>query len=348
MATTASSADAAAKPSSAQSFGVQATYPFLRTPRRMRWIRWAVLWLLFAVVTGVLCYVMAHYYKQGLKRQHQKTSVFGDGTADFLVVFQPLKFDVTSSTLTALYTVTNQSASADPLGRISKTTVFQTGGTTASKTFTTGQQLAPFQVAYPIAADTSIYPFDGYSINITLFATYSGTGDLASIDLLAYLDEPLQSFRFEDVQYYNFTDADGNALNVVGFNFAFYRAFLTMALTIFSWVLMHMWTLMIVFLAVQCVFRDRTAHPFMVWAAASIFSMSTIRGIQPSAPVVGTYYDMGTYVWAVVISCAAAFVLFVVSFHKHKPTPEKDKLLAKMEKEVKLQKILREEKALNA
>ncbi|KAJ1548658.1 hypothetical protein HK405_001046 [Cladochytrium tenue] len=333
---------------SSKPYGVQVSYPFVRTPKRARWLRWSLWWLLFAAITGAVCYVMAHYYKKGLKTQHNKTSMLGDGTADFLIVFQPLKFDVTSSTLTVLFTVTDQGADADPLGRIRNTTSFQVGGTTAAKTYTTGQQMIPFQVVYPIAADTSIYPFDAYNINVTLFATYTATSADASLDILAYLDEPLQSFRYEDIQYYTFVDANGNALNVVGFNFAFYRAFLTMALTLFSWILMHMWTLMIVFLAAQCIFRDRNAHPFMLWAATSIFSMATIRGIQPSAPVVGTYFDMGTYIWSVIISCVAAFVLFVVSFQRHKPTSEKDKLLAKKEKELKFQKLLLEEAALAA
>ncbi|KAJ1568029.1 hypothetical protein HK405_003853 [Cladochytrium tenue] len=326
----------------AELFGVKTAYPYLQTPRRLRWVRWALWWLVFLVVTVVACWLLARYYSRALDKQQNKSKGVGDGTGDFTVEFVPLKFDVSSSTLTVLFTPEDATTEADVLGRARNTTTFYVGGSPASKTFATGAVLTPFTVVYAVPADTSVYPFDAYALNFTIFALYAN-GDQATLDLDVNLETALPSFQYEDAVPYSLPD-----FNVLGFSFAFRRSGLTIALTVFTWVLMHLWTVMVVFLAAQCIFRERPAYPFMVWAAASIFSMSTIRGIQPSAPVVGTYYDMGTYVWAVVISCVAAFALFVVSFHKHKPESEKDKLLKKKEKEFKFRKFIREETALTA
>ncbi|KAJ1564442.1 hypothetical protein HK405_014866 [Cladochytrium tenue] len=291
---------------------------------------------------------MARFYAAALARG-QKSSYGGSTDPDIVIAFQPMKFDVTASTLTVLYTILQAKTDlVDAYGRIANATTFQVGGTTATKTFSAGQQVVPFQATYPIAADTSIYPFDSYGLNVTVFVTDVASGSLRPVVVYVYLDQPMQSFDYLDVPYYSYTDATDNILNVVGFDFSFRRSTLAIVLTLFSWLLMHMWALMIVFLAAQCIFRDRSAHPFMVWAAASIFSMATIRGIQPSAPTVGTYYDMGTYVWSVVVSCAAAFALFVASFRRHKPESEKDKLLKKKEKDFKLNKFLKDEAAAEA
>ncbi|KAJ1550571.1 hypothetical protein HK405_000286, partial [Cladochytrium tenue] len=276
---------------------------------------------------------------QARARQAQKSAVLGDGTGDFLVQFQPTKFDSTAGTLTVTYSVIDVANAADPKGRIGNATTFSTGGATPAKTFAAGSVLGPFQATYTLTADPSTYPFDQYAVDVVLFAVRGGTGDPATLDVVFNLDTALASFQYEDVVFQQLSEASSSA-GAIAFTFAFRRSTVTIALTVFTWILMHLWTVMVVFLAGQCIFRERPAYPFMVWAAASIFTMGTIRGIQPSAPVVGTYYDMGTYVWAVVMSCAAAFALFVVSFRKHKPASEKEKMLEKKGKEAKIRKII--------
>ncbi|KAJ1559327.1 hypothetical protein HK405_011058, partial [Cladochytrium tenue] len=51
-------------PAAAGGFGVKHAYPYIKTPRRLRWVRWAVWWAIFVVVTVVACWLLARYYSQ--------------------------------------------------------------------------------------------------------------------------------------------------------------------------------------------------------------------------------------------------------------------------------------------
>ncbi|KAI9362119.1 hypothetical protein DFJ73DRAFT_891868 [Zopfochytrium polystomum] len=321
-------------------FGFSLSYPFFLTPKPYRFIRWSILWALFIGITLTATLLMAHQYVSTIARSNRSSILESNQQPTYQLIFQPLKFDQSAGALHVLYTLT-LTEQVDIVLRATNDTTIETGS--ASKTFKAGDQLVPFQVVYSIVTDTSNYPFDVYSTNITVMVTNTKTKDLASFNLLFFMDQPLQSFDYDDLIYFPFEDDKGKPLDVVKFQLTFRRSKLTKVIVLFTWLLMHMWTVMIVFLAAQCFFRDRPAHPFMVWAAASIFSMSTIRSIQPSAPIIGTKYDMGTYVWSVTVSCIAAFGLFVASFRKYKPESEKDKLLKKKEKEWKLRKFAREE-----
>ncbi|KAI8845435.1 hypothetical protein BC829DRAFT_280181 [Chytridium lagenaria] len=137
--------------------------------------------------------------------------------------------------------------------------------------------------------------------------------------------------------------ADENAFPGATFRLKFQRSPLTKFIVIFSWLLMHLWTFMIIFMTLQVVFRDRDPMQFMFWTAASIFSMGTIRGLQPAAPAIGTVGDVVTYIWGIVISSIMAFVLFCVAFRKHKPKSAWDKEFNKKDKASKWRAVLKDE-----
>ncbi|KAJ3330318.1 hypothetical protein HDU76_005958, partial [Blyttiomyces sp. JEL0837] len=283
-----------------------------------------------------------HFYKASIANQTSKSNVnsgsVGDAENFFGVVYKPIAYNPGTSELTVLYQVVGVGSYEDALGRATVPLTVETGA--SSTTFAKGQQITPINVKYPVQVDTSVYPFEDYSLDVTLILStvVNGTKTTLPIALFFYLDQPLQSFTYDNIDVAVIPNSFA-----LQFNFTFRRSQITKIIVGFTWVLLHMWAIMLVFLTAQCLFRDRDPNGFMVWAATSIFSMATIRGIQPNAPTVGTVYDISTYIWAVSISCLAGFVMFGLSFIRYKPKSQKDKDLEKKDKESQWRKIEKEE-----
>ncbi|KAI8845437.1 hypothetical protein BC829DRAFT_280188 [Chytridium lagenaria] len=183
-------------------------------------------------------------------------------------------------------------------------------------------------------------PFETYTATLYFFPVFVGNASageqpgivLQQADLIL---NNLPSFAW-DKPSVNTTE------DYAQFQISFRRTPIVKVVVIFTWAVMHLWVVIVIFLTGQVIFRDREPQPIMTWVAASIFSMGAIRAAQPIAPAVGTVADMVTYIWAILVIALSSFICFVFNFRRYKPKP-KDKELEKREKKMKWRKYLKEE-----
>ncbi|KAJ3107075.1 hypothetical protein HDU96_008034, partial [Phlyctochytrium bullatum] len=350
----------------------------LRTSKKARYFRWAIFFSLAGILAiAVLLPIGIFTDRKAAKTIENEGEGFATpallaagcdprnpvntcvGIADRMVYVNifPIKYDPTKG-LTVLFDVGAQmNRSSVLLNKEVKIEVDTKTQTIPANTYGS----ITFTATYDVRTDSTTFPFDEMSTAFSVFA-YTMERDASNKTVPVLLDLyvrsansfPIPSFAMRPIEFLPLDDGvSGISLNGSTFpgarvTVAFRRSNLTRFITMLSWILMHLWTIMGISLTAQAVFRGRDAMSLMVWVAATIFSMKTIRDLQPAAPPIGTIGDMCTYIYCTLVIAVMAFILFCVAFREHKPKSPWDKAYAKMEKASKWRAVLKDEAALES
>ncbi|KAJ3107074.1 hypothetical protein HDU96_008033 [Phlyctochytrium bullatum] len=336
------------------------SYPYLVTPKKYRYIRWAAVISIISVFTVVVLSVLAWAQIKFKQRVNNRASGYyidpplaGCWDADsnllpganatvcsqsVIVEISPLKWDASSSILSVQYKMALGSFFLDTLGRYSQNDSFILDTLVTSKAVKKGERPVAFTVDIPIVVDVSNYPVEVYETGLFSLPLWTNTKNPTNLPTavpqLAFIElRSMPTFEF---------DAPVLDAPQHGFKIKFRRSPVIKAIVLLTFFLMHMWVVIAAMLTGQVIFRERDAQPIMNWVASAVFSMGTIRAAQPLAPPIGTTADLVTYVYAILAISFSAFVAFVVNFRSHKPKT-KDKDLEKREKKIKWRKFLKEE-----
>ncbi|KAJ1568031.1 hypothetical protein HK405_003855 [Cladochytrium tenue] len=344
--------------------GFSLHYPYIVLPKPRRWIRWIVWVAIFLGITLLGSIGLTKLVENSALRKQQKgsslyispglTSLVDANCGDdlincdldalnftgFAIVIAPLKFDTDALQLTVDFSVTPRGSLANTINILPTgyNVTFSTYG--GGATYTAGAVASDFSGTFAAYTTVADYPFETYDVSMTVYAEHKVGEALDSLyEILVTMDTGnyVSGFSFEDPVMVD--AADGvSAANV---QLTFHRNAMTKATVVFTWIVMHAWAMMVVLITAQVAFRQRDPDPVMTWTAAAVFTIGSIRGIQPRVPAIGTVGDVVTYVWTIMVIAVASFILFIFNFRRFKPKTEKMKLLAKKEKESKWREILK-------
>ncbi|KAJ3202727.1 hypothetical protein HDU67_000327, partial [Dinochytrium kinnereticum] len=323
--------DAAAKDNatSSTSWAFKASYPYLVTPKKLRGVRWALWFFIGGVlVIGVLFAASsaqvnfnkrvrtrgADFYASPLLAEicsDQETAdpeiIAGCQEVVFATI-TPVKWDPSSFTLSVQYDLAFGRTLADELGRLKTNSNVIFDAAYSSKIIKPRERANMLTVDIPVGVDISQYPFEVY--NVQLFAV-----PVESLPEGGRIIPQVTDLVLNNLPSFAFDTPSVNASEPTAmFNVSFRRTPVVKIVVIFTWVVMHLWVIIVVFLTAQVIYRDREPQALMAWVATSVFSMGTIRAAQPIAPAVGTTADMVTYIWAIMIIALSSFICFIFNF----------------------------------
>ncbi|KAJ3104145.1 hypothetical protein HDU97_009496 [Phlyctochytrium planicorne] len=346
-------------------------YPFIKTSKKARYGRWAIWFALAFVITAAILVPLAVqsinqntkisndqgvlFITPGLEKAGCTPEIFYDcaslAPAAAIIELTAIKFDP-SKGMTISF---NGQVKINEVGQPSLILPKEVRVDVDTKTFTAPPNSIgtfSFTSTYTVTTDPALYPYETYEISFNILASTNVNAsnpndgiELFELAVSAATPFALPSFK-QDPYVLKAISSDPN-LPGINVTLTFYRSTFTKIIVMFSWLLMHLWAIMVISLTGQVVFRDRDAMGFMIWTAASIFSMGTIRALQPASPPIGTLADVVTYIWGVAACSIMAFVLFCVTFRTFKPKTAWDKEFTKKEKASKWRAILKDEASLS-
>ncbi|KAJ1499894.1 hypothetical protein HMI54_009334 [Coelomomyces lativittatus] len=182
-------------------------------------------------------------------------------------------------------------------------------------------RLAPVDVSIFFVNGTSRdYPFDIYATSFSISA-YDLNNETNVI--------PLQIYMNAAVPGYSLSQYEMNASNALGGSVSFFfyirRSGTTIGFSIFIMVLSWGLSLIMSFLTLQIVLKNRLVEPAMLGPPCTLlFALPTLRNAQPGIPEIGTTFDVVSYFWNIaLVAMSSVFIIltFILRWQALPPPP---------------------------
>ncbi|KAI8853595.1 hypothetical protein BC829DRAFT_382399 [Chytridium lagenaria] len=345
-----------------ESLHLKPSYPYLSTPKEYRFIRWIILISLLFLIIASLMLALAIPYRAFITASldSSQSVLFVSPTLrncsfttideaklcvvsnkGIFVKVRPNKFDFSTSVLSLTVEPVPTALFCNEVGILQENIKFEFSSTTV--TARKNQKLVPFDVDIPIDVDYSNYPFETFTPPPLELLILDEEDNAFPFIVAENRMVSIPSLEFDAIQAVVPEGAEG--FDYVALVVGFRRNIVTRVIVIITWILLHMWAIMFMFMSLQAVFRERQVFSIMIWIAGGIIATGTIRKLQPEAPPVGTTGDVVTYIWSLIAGAVGTFAIFCAVFRDHKPKNPKDKEMEKRDKERRWRKLLSDEAA---